>query len=529
MSAIPNQAVLDSSADAHSSRFNAWMGFMALVVGNFMAVLDVQIVGSSINELQAGLSASADEIHWIQTSYLIAEVIAIPLYACLARLLSTRVYFTVAALGFSLASAACALSWSLGSMVLFRVLQGLVGGGMVPTLFAVLYILFPENQRAAPTSIAGITSLLAPALGPSIGGYVTETTSWHWLFLMNIPPGLLAAYMAWRWLRLDRPEPGMLSRIDVRGAIYMALFLGCFEYALDEGPRLDWFADDSVAACTLVSAVSAYLFFSRTLRVAHPIVELREFRDRNFAAGSTVVGVVGMSIYSLMYLMPLFLGEVRGYSPRQIGGIMMVQGFAMAFSAPLCVKLSELFDQRIQIVIGLVAIAAGCWCTSFMTPDWGAAQFVLPQVLRGFGNVACFVCLTNVTLGTLPPAEIANASGLYNVLRNIGGAIGLASISTLMNQRVWLHWQQLAETTHPGRTIFAHSVQQLGTQLHAQLGNSGNAAALGIIAGQAQLQVSTMAFNDMNWLLTMSLLATVPLVFLLRKPGARNPNAGAVH
>jgi DHA2 family multidrug resistance protein len=509
------------------SRFATWMGFMALSLGNFMAALDVQIVGSSINELQAGLSASADEIHWIQTAYLIAEVIAIPLYAVLARLLSTRIYFATAALGFALASAACALSWSLGSMVVFRLIQGLVGGGMVPTLFAVLYIMFPEKERGLPMIIAGTISLLAPALGPSVGGYVTEALSWHWLFLMNIAPGLLAAWASWRWLHLDKPEPGMLDRLDLLGALYMAGFLGCFEYALDEGPRFDWFADDSVLFCSVVTVICGVLFFRRTLRAAHPIVDLHAFRDRNFATGSMVVAVVGLSIYALMYLMPLFLGEVRGYSPSQIGAIMMVQGFAMIIAAPVTVKLIEVLDQRLVAGIGILAIAAGCWHNAFMTAEWGYAELFLPQVLRGFGNVACFVCLTNVTLGTLPPQELANASGLYNVLRNVGGAIGLALITTLMNQRTWLHWQQLAETTRTSRAVFPQAVHQLGGTLQPQLGAAGDAGALGLIVRQASQQVATMSFNDLNWLLAMSLLLTVPLVTLLRRPNPANAGAGA--
>jgi DHA2 family multidrug resistance protein len=510
------------AADAPAARapggvpLRIWLGYLAMVVGNFMAVLDIQIVASSIHSLQAGLSASADEVQWIQTAYLIAEIIAIPLSGYLTQLLSTRVYYAISALGFTLASAACAFSWSLGSMVVFRVLQGFLGGGMIPAVFAAMYLLFPPERRLLPLVLTGMTTMLAPSLGPTLGGYIADATSWRWLFLVNLLPGILVAIAVWRLVDIDRPQPALLRSIDLPGLVLMAVFLGCFEYALDEGPRHDWFADDSVALCLLAAATAGVLFFRRALRIADPIVDLRAFRDRNFAVGSVISAVLGMSLYSLVYLTPMFLSQVRGYNPGQIGEVMMVQGLSMMAAAPLVGRLARIVDPRLLMAFGLGLVALGCWGNSRLTVDWGFHEYIGPQVLRGFGLVCCFIPLTNLSLGTLPLTQVKNASGLYNVMRNLGGAIGLASLTTLMNQRTWLHWQQLAESTRLSREPVRQALSDLGGMLAPTLGGQGGDGAVGLLAQQAQLQAAAMSFGDLNLLLAIAVLLTLPLLPLVR-------------
>jgi DHA2 family multidrug resistance protein len=491
---------------------------MPMVLGNFMAVLDIQIVGSSINELQAGLSASADEIQWVQTAYLIAEIIAIPLSGYLARMLSTRVYYTIATLGFTLASLMCAFSWNLSSMIVFRALQGFLGGGLVPTAFSGLYLIFPPEKRGNAVALIGMTTMLAPSIGPTIGGYLTAATSWHWLFLINIGPGLLAAYSTWNWVNIDRPHPEMLKQTDLPGFALMAVFLGCFEYSLDEGPRHDWFSDSSIAVCTVLSMVSGAAFFRRTLSSRHPIVDLYAFRNRNFAIGSLIAAVIGLTVYSMMYLTPVFLGQVRLYNPLQIGHIMMVQGITMMIVAPLVGWLGRFVEPRLLMGFGLIALTFGCWANSYMTAEWGFDQYVLPLFLRGMGVICCYIPMTDLALGTLPPEELKDASGLYNVMRNIGGAIGLALVTEIMNQRNWLHWQQLAEATSMSRESVREALGGLGSALHPALGDYSQAGAIGMLAHEAMQQVMTMTFNDMNFLLTLSLASTLPLLLLIAKP-----------
>ena len=509
-------AAASLSREGNGTPLRVWLGYLAMVVGNFMAVLDIQIVASSINTLQAGLSASADEIQWIQTSYLIAEIIAIPLSGYLTKLLSTRVYYTLSALGFTLASFACAGAWSLGSMVTFRVLQGFLGGGMIPAAFAALYLLFPAERRMLPLVLTGMTTMLAPSLGPTIGGYIADIASWHWLFLVNLLPGLFVCVAVWMLVDIDRPQRDLLRQIDLPGLLFMAVFLGCFEYSLDEGPRHDWFADDSVAICFSLAAVGGALFFWRVLRFAHPIVDLRAFRDRNFAVGSLISSVLGMALYSLVYLTPMFLGQVRGYNPSQIGEVMMVQGLSMLAAAPVVGRFARKIEPRLLMAFGLALVAMGCWRNAALTVDWGYDQYLLPQMLRGFGLVCCFIPLTNLSLGTLPLSEVKNASGLYNVMRNLGGALGLAGLTTLMNDRTWLHWQQLAEATRPTRESVREALSGLGHMLAPSLGSNGNNGAIGMIAQQAQLQAAAMSFADLNLLLAIAVLLTIPLLPLIR-------------
>ncbi|WP_293003181.1 DHA2 family efflux MFS transporter permease subunit [Nevskia sp.] len=513
---------LPGSAEAKARTRRAWFGYLAMIFGNFMAILDIQIVASSINQLQAGLSASADEIQWVQTSYLIAEVIAIPLSGYLSRMLSTRIYFVICALGFMLASAACATAWNLESMIVFRVIQGFMGGGMIPTTSAAMFAMFPPEKRVLPQILFGMASTLAPSIGPTVGGYLTQSFSWHWLFLINVIPGLLVSAAVWNLVRIDKPMPELLKTIDLWGLAFLAVFLGSFEYFLDEGPRNDWFAKDSVAICAVTAVLGGTLFFWRSFTAKNPIVDLRAFGNRNFAIGTVLASALGMGLYTLIYLTPLFLGQVRGYNSLQIGQVMIVQGAAMFFTAPLAGKLLKVISLRTMVALGLSLAATGAWLNGHLTADWGALQFALPQVLRGSGFLLCFFSMTNIALGTLPPAELKNASGLFNVMRNIGGAIGLASVNSLINSRTWLHWQMLGESVqadHP-------AVRDAMTAGRALTGS--DAGAMSLIARQMQQQVAVMTYSDMFTMIAGVLLVALLLLPFITAPKHEVP-ADAAH
>jgi len=507
-------------ADERARRRREWLGFLAISMGSFIAILDIQIVASSINQIQAGLSASADEIQWVQTSYLIAEVIAIPLSGYMARLLSTRVYFTLSALGFTLASLLCACAWDLPSMVCFRILQGFLGGGMIPTAFAAMFLLFREDRRRAlPQLIGGLMAILAPSMGPTFGGYITSVASWHWLFLVNLVPGLLCAYGVWTLVDLDRPKPEMLRLTDWAGLVFMALFLGGLTYTLDEGPRADWFADRSVAVCAVLAAAGGALFFWRAFTSVHPIVDLRAFRNRNFALTSLVSILLGMTMFTLNYLTPLFLGRVRGYDSLQIGEVLMIQGCSMFLSAPVVSRLSRRMDPRMVIAIGVALAASGSWLNGHMTADWGHHEFILPQVLRGIGMIFAFIPMTNLALGTMAIDEVNNASGLYTLMRNIGGAIGLALVATLLDTRYQLHWQSINESLSLSRPMVREFIDSTGALLAPGSGD-GSGLGLAMLARLAQRQALTIAYNDMYLLLSATVASTLLLVPLLAKPKA---------
>jgi DHA2 family multidrug resistance protein len=527
MDQLADTPLPEAAAVAAARRRRDWIAFMAITVGSFVAILDVQIVASSIDQIRAGLSASVDEIQWVQTAYLIAEIIAIPLSGYLAPMLSTRVFFTIAAVGFTVSSLACGFAWNLASMVVFRALQGFLGGGLIPALFATLFILFStQRDRTLSQVVAGMTTLLAPAIGPTFGGWITDALSWRWLFLINLVPGVGCAAVVWLTLDIDKPNPRMLKNLDLSGALFLALFLGALEYALDEGPRDDWFEDGAVAAATVLAAVAGALFFWRAFAARQPIVDLRTFRDRNFALTALISALLGISVFTLNYITPVFLAEVAGYNAQQIGSVMMVSGLIMIVVSPLVIQLEKVLDPRATIALGVLLVAAGSYANAALTDQWGGAQFVVPQALRGAGMIFSFVPMTNLALGTLPAHEVNNASGLYAVTRNLGGALGLALVATLVNQRSWSHWQALAERTRMSRPAVHDWLVAASGTLHPQLGHASEAGAMVIMAQQAARQAATMTYGDMYLLLSVSTLAAAALVPLLRKPAQTVASAG---
>src|SRR3984957_11740680 len=284
-----------SDAGAVQDRINPHhlVAFLAMVFGMFMAILDIQIVSASLTEIQAGLAASSDEINWVQTSYLVPEVIPIPLAGYLSRALGTRALFAVSAAGFTAASFMCGLTSSIDEMIFWRALQGFIGGGMIPTVFATAYTIFPRSKQAVITPLIGLVATLAPTIGPTVGGYLTDAFSWHWLFLVNIIPGIIVSTASWFLIDFDEPDLSLLKRFDWAGLAGMAVFLGALEYALEEGPSKDWFESAPVTTAIVASTFGAMLFFWRAFRAYQPIVDLSAFKDRNFWTGSLFSFVLG--------------------------------------------------------------------------------------------------------------------------------------------------------------------------------------------------------------------------------------------
>jgi DHA2 family multidrug resistance protein len=497
--------------------------FIVMCFGMFMAILDIQIVSASLNEIQAGLSASADEIPWVQTSYLIAEVIAIPLSGYLSRALGTRMLFSVAAAGFTFASVMCGLSSSINSMILWRAIQGFIGGGMVPTVFAAAYIIFPGPRQKLVAPVVGLIATLAPTIGPTVGGYVTEAMSWHWLFFINLVPGIVVSISTWLLIDFDKPDYSLLDRFDWWGLISMAGFLGALEYCLEEGPRKDWFDDGAIVVLAIVSAVSALVFFVRALTADNPIVDLRAFSNRNFALGSLFSFVLGIGLYGLTYLYPVYLAQVRGYNSMMIGDTMFISGMAMFMSAPIVGQLVQRFDPRFILIGGFLFFALGTWQMTHITQDWDFYELLWPQIFRGVGLMAAIVPVTNTALGTLAPDRMKNASGLFNLTRNLGGAIGLAMINTTLNNRMDLHIERLHEAVNyasvPAMERLAQLTQKFGG------GDSGKLMALKQMSQLARQQASVMSFADVFWVLTVLFVVLAAAGIVMRKPAPVAPGA----
>ena len=409
------------------------IAFFAMVVGMFMAVLDIQIVASSLSVIGAGLSASADELSWVQTSYMIAEVIMIPSTGFLSRLLSVRVLYFIATLGFTVMSIACATAWNIESMIVFRSLQGIFGGAMIPTAFSTSFMIFDPKDRGKVSIIIGLVVTMAPTLGPTIGGYVTEVMSWHFMFLLNIIPGIFVCTITWfyAYFAFDKANYALFKNFDYLGLTLMIVCLGSMQYILEEGVRLDWFDSSLIILLSLVVIVTAISLAIVELRAENPILGLHAFKNRNFLIGSVYSGVLGVGLFGAVYLLPLFLYRVTGMDTFQIGIIMMVTGGFQFISAPFAGRMYDAgVNRRVMLAMGLALFSCGCFLNGRLDQNSHFAELFLPQAVRGFALMFCFIPINDIALGTMPRSEVQNASGLYNLMRNLGGAIGLAVINT---------------------------------------------------------------------------------------------------
>src|ERR1700710_2732639 len=325
------------------------IAFLIMVFGMFMSILDIQIVSASLTDIQAGRSGSPTEVSCVQPAYLIAEGIAIPLSGFMSRALGTRLLFAISAAGFTIASFLCGFASTIEQMILWRAIQGFLGAGMIPTVFASAYTVFPRSKFHIVGPIIGLVATLAPTIGPTVGGFITDALSWHWLFFINIVPGIGITIGVLLLVDFDQPNFKLLDRFDWWGLIFMAGFLGSLEYVLEEGPQYEWLQDTSVAVFATICAASAIAFFTRVLMAKEPIVDIRTFTDRNFAVGCLISFCVGIGLYGLTYMYPRYLAEVRGYSALMIGETMFVSGIAMFLTAPLVGRLMQKFDLRLII------------------------------------------------------------------------------------------------------------------------------------------------------------------------------------
>jgi len=423
--------------------------------------------------------------------------------------------FASAAAGFTIASLMCGLSSSMNEMIVWRALQGFIGGGMVPTVFASAYTIFPRSRMPVVVPLIGLIATLAPTVGPTVGGYLTDALSWHWLFFINVVPGILVTIAALMLIDFDKPDYTLFKSFDWTGLISMALFLGALEYVLEDGPRYDWFDDSTITLVAVVSALSAVIFLARVLTAKNPIVDLQAFLNRNFALGSIFSFVLGIGLYGLTYLYPVYLGEIRGYDSLMIGETMFVSGAVMFASAPLVGKLMTKVDPRLMLAAGFLIFAASNWQASYITKDWDFWELLVPQLLRGFGMMLAIVPITNVALGTLSPDRLKNASGLFNLTRNLGGAVGLAALNTLLNDRTDLHLARLHESITWSRLPAIEALNGFASRMS---GSDARAMALKQMFQLVHQEGVVMAFADVFLLLCVLYVAFAGMIVLMRKP-----------
>ncbi len=522
LSAVPAKAGPATEERMDPKRLIA---FFAMVFGMFMSILDIQIVSASLAEIQAGLSAGSDEIAWVQTAYLIAEVIMIPLSGTLARIVSTRVLFACSAAGFTAASALAATATNIDQMIVYRALQGFIGGGMIPSVFAAAFTIFPPSKRNIVSPIIGLVATLAPTIGPTVGGYLSHAMSWHWLFLINVIPGIIVTIITWNFIDFDKPELSLMKKFDWWGLASMAVFLGSMEYVLEEGNANDWFNDDHIVMGAVAMTVAGVVFFYRAFSVSFPVVDLKAFANRNFTFGSIFSFVMGIGLYGLTYLYPVYLGRIRGYDSLMIGETMFVSGLAMFCTAPVAGMLSSRLDPRVMMMIGFAGFAAGTWTMTQMTADWDFYELLVPQILRGVSLMLCMVPINNIALGTLPPERIRNASGLFNLTRNLGGAVGLAIINTMLTTRSEVHYARLSEHVRWGNPEATDMIADL-TAKYNGYGMDGATIAIQKVSGMVTQQAWMLSFIDVFLSLTALFSILVFCAFLIRKPAAKVGGGG---
>ena len=496
--------------------------FAVMCVGMFVALLDIQIVASSLADIGGGLSAAQDDISWVQTAYLIAEIVMIPLSGWLTRVFSTRWLFAASALGFTAASMLCGLAWSINSMILFRAMQGLLGASMIPTVFTSSFHYFQGQRRVYAAAVVGTIASIAPTLGPIIGGWITDTLDWRWLFYVNLVPGLLVGAGVMLLVDIDTPDLSLLADADYPGIVLMAIALSTLEYVLEEGARWNWFDDATIRDCALISAICGALFVIRSLTYRHPVVDLRALANRNFLIGCILSFVTGIGIFGTIYLTPLFLGYVRGFSAWQTGIALFSTGLASLLGVPVYVMLARRVDLRWLMMFGLASFGLSMWSFSFITHDWGGDQLLIPQLLRGFPQVFAVAPSVTLGLGSLPPARLKYASGLFNMMRNLGGAVGIALSGAVLNDQTNLNFLRIASNLTPANGAMNGLLSDLGTRLTAVLGSpsSGHRAALKQLYALAYREASTMAYADAFRAIMIAFLITTPLVLLLRKVNA---------
>jgi DHA2 family multidrug resistance protein len=490
-----------------------WLGYGALCVGMFMAILDIQVVVTSLAVIEDALKIGADRMSWVQTTYLIAEIISIPLTGLLIRVFTIRWLFAGAILTFTLASIGCAFSYDFLSLIVFRVLQGFAGGVLIPLVFAAIFLLFGRGlKQTIATTIGGLLAVLAPTLGPLTGGWITENYTWHWLFLINVVPGIVTLVIGVLCLPQNRTRLSLFKTLDWISLVYVAISLAALLIGLKEAPDQGWLALQ-VVACFAIFAMCMFLAIRRPTSA----ISFSLLRDRNLAFGCMLSFILGIGLFGSVYLLPLFLAFVHGMGPLQIGLVILVTGIAQLVTAPIAVQVDRYVDARLLSAIGFAAFAIGLLMSGFQTIATGYDEMFWPQVVRGAFVALCILPPIRFALGFIPREHIADASGLFNLSRNLGGAIGIALIDTIVFSRGPEHADRIMDLI---KLDPAKAASVLGLTVDELPDSQDPMGLMGIMDVIEQASI-TLAINE-AWLV-MGLITAMGLVVLLAMGPIRVP------
>lgn len=504
-----------------------WIAVMGGLIGAFMAILDIQITNASLKDIQGALSATLSESSWISTSYLVAEMIAIPLSGWLGRGLSPRRYMLWSTGAFIVASVLCSFSWNLTSMIVFRALQGFTGGALIPMAFSLIISLLPLHKRATGMALFGLCATFAPTIGPTLGGWLTEHLSWHYIFYINVPPGLLLMAMLAHGLDKKPVDWEVIRRADLIGIITMAVGLGLLEVVLEEGNREDWFGSGFIVRSSVISAVALIFFVISQLLRRHPLVNLRLLHSPRFAMACFAYLVLGMGLMGSIYVLPLYMTQIHNYNALEIGEVLMWMGLPQLFILPLVPRLVTRIDPRYLVSFGFLIFGVSCFMNANMSADYAGPQLILSLIVRALGQPFVMVPLSLVATASLTPEEVPSSSTLLNVLRNLGGAFGIAMIATMLDNETRVHFSQI------GSTLAATSIegQSYLLQLAQSMMAQGSDPALAQQQAQAMLsntitrEATIMAYNQVFYVMGIFLCIASALMLLLKQPPPRTPDA----
>lgn len=506
-----------SAASAREKPWLRWAIAITVALGAILEVIDTSIVNVALPDMQSTLGATLSDIGWVVTSYAIANVVIIPLSAWLGDYFGKKRYFIFSLVGFTMASVLCGLSTNLTMLIVARVLQGLTGGGLLAKAQSILFETFPKEEQGKAQALFGLGVIAGPAIGPTLGGYLTTNYSWPWIFYVNIPFGIVAVALAFIFLPQDPDERTVSGKVDWLGIGLLTVSLGSLQWMLEDGYAEDWFESQLITRLALIGFGGLALFIWRELVTRHPAVDLRVLRHRSLALGSIFSVVLGMGLYGALFAIPVFAQSVLGYTPQQTGMLMLPSALAAAVTMFVVGRIVTRVDARLLMAAGALIIAFSMFALTNMNPQTNEAEMYWPLIWRGVGTVMMFVPLSLLTLGSIPKPDIPGASGFYNLTRQMGGSIGIALLTTTLAQREGLHRSNIIEHLNDYSGAAATRIQDLTSGFVAKGFDAATAhdQAMKVLDRTVNLQSAVMSFGDMFFIAGCGFIAILPLILLL--------------
>src|SRR6202049_1027517 len=499
-----------------------WIAVIGATLGAFMAVLNIQIVNASLADIQGAIGAGIDDGGWISTSYLIAEIVVIPLSGWLAQVFSGRVYLLTNAILFLAFSAACALAQDLPQMIVLRAVQGFTGGVLIPMAFTLIITLLPKAKQPVGLALFALSATFAPAIGPTIGGYLTENFGWQYIFYVNLAPGALMIGMLWFSLEAKPMKLSLLRDGDWPGVITMAIGLSALQTVLEEGNKDDWFGSPFIVRLSIIAAISLALFLWIELTSKKPLLNLRLLLRRNFGFGILANFLLGIALYGSVFILPVYLSRIQGYNAEQIGMVLAWTGLPQLALIPLVPRLMKRFDPRLVIGVGFALFAVSNFMNIYMTSDYANDQLFWPNVVRAVGQALILTPLSAVATARIEAENAGSASGLFNMMRNLGGAVGIAMLQTFLTKREQYHSNVLMSSVSLLEQATRTRIEAL-TQYFVSHGVTDRAEAshraVIAIGHIVQKQAFILAFSDTFYLLGAAMLVALVAALFLKKPG----------